>query len=199
MDDALTILLNEAVNGGFTEDELRLGAADAETAIAKAREKLADAESAIEDNAHSIKIRQQRSDTMAAETAKRRSSYNKKFYAGTYKSSLVDESAERIQEDMQHSILLDSVRYGESLIEGLYRAKRLATRSLLASQGAWCRAQGLVECAVAFRLFSEVLRNDANAKIDLKGTKCDSYARKVTEFENLIHQFDLKEATYGNQ
>jgi hypothetical protein len=195
--DALEQLLNEAINCGLDEQQLRLAVADAETAITEARQSLSDKDQSEIDNRESITCRARRLGTLLEETGKRRNDFIKKYYRGSFKFGLADESATWVSEDAQAQILRASITFGESLLEGLHRAKRAATLHLIESQRNWCHAQGLLEAHRAYQLFLPVLQNDPGAKIDLKASKAAAYSTKILEMEKLISEFKAREAQYG--
>src|ERR1700680_1400867 len=109
MNDALSILLQEAIACDLTEEQLAEAASAAAQAITSARAAVSIAETALESNRTSINVREGRATNQAAEMAKRRAAFTKKYYLGTFKAGLGDEAALRIQEDAEHSILLDSI------------------------------------------------------------------------------------------
>ncbi len=199
MDDAITQLLNQAIASNLTSDELLASVADATTAIAAAHEALSDKNQAETSNRESIAVRAKRLATLLEETQERRNAFIKKFYRGSFKFGLADESSTWVSEDAQAQILRASIAHGEGLIEDFNRAKRAATLRLLETQRDWCHAQGVLEAHRAYQLFLPVLQNDPGAKIDLKSSKTAAYATKILEMEKLISDYKAKEAQYGYQ
>lgn len=197
MDDAITILLREAIDCDAAQ--LLASITDSEAAIAAARQAVSDAEQAEIDNRESIAVREKRLAALLDDTGKRRNKFVKDYFENkSFKYGLKDESAVWVTENAQVEILRASIAYGLNLIEGLGRAKRAAMLLLLQEQHKWLTFKGLLEAHRAYQLFIPVLQNDPGAKIDLKASKTAAYSEKILEFEKLIADFRSREVLYGN-
>lgn len=197
MNDELSLTLQEAIDSGFTEDELSATAVNKEADIAAASSAVSESDQKIEDNKHSIDARENRKRNTLAEFAKRRAAFTKKEFAGTWKSRLTDEGLLRQQEDGELAVLQASIDYGISLIEGLHRAKRAAALRLLESQRAWTKSMALLEAKRALDLSNAVIGSDPGIQLELKSSKCAAYCNKILELTELIAKHKAKEQLYG--